>query len=97
MEINQNIPLAFRKILNGAPVTGLTVTVTVFNAQTNAVLLSSTSVPEVASGVYIYVWSGVTSFTNCRISFSESGNAWDEFITISDDDDTVERLSSRAV
>ena len=94
-QINQSIPLTFSRISDGVRVTGLSVTVTVYDDNTNSVLLASTALTE-TSGIYRYTWSGVTSFKNCRATYQESGKFWDEYFTIEDEDDIVEGRSGRA-
>ena len=95
-QINQVIPLTFRKLLNGQPITGLTVSVVVYEVNTNAILLASTLLVE-TSGVYNYNWAGVSEFKNCRATYSDGENEWDEYFTVSDIDDQIERSSSHAV
>ena len=95
-QVNQTIPLAFNKILNGSPLTGLAITVTVYDAGSNSILLASTALTEVSPGVYIYNWAGVTVFTNCRAVYTENSNQWDDFFTIVDIDNVVENRTGHA-
>jgi hypothetical protein len=80
------VPLSYTKVVANAPVSGLSVTVKVVNAVTNATLLSSTPAPEVATGagVYTYNWtSGLTADTLCQVTYTVgSTTVYKEFIYI---------------
>lgn len=86
--LTDSIPLSFSRIRNNALITGLTVTVVVTNAKTNAVLLASTSCPEIAvgAGIYTFNWShGQNSDTECLVSFTVGTQKFNEFILITND------------
>lgn len=86
--LTDTIPLSFSRVRNSALVTGLTVTVVVTNATTNAVLLASTSMPEVAvgAGVYTYSWvHGVRQDTICLVTYTIGTSKYYEQILISND------------
>lgn len=75
------IPLTFQRMLNGAPVSGLTVTVVVKDATTGTVIRSSVSCPEVvaSSGIYTYNWShGLTQPTSCLAIYTVNGKQFSE-------------------
>ena len=70
------ISLEYARPINGVLQTGLTVTVTVTNASTNATLLAATAMPEIASGagIYKYVWThGLTQDTQVLVTYSVGG------------------------
>jgi hypothetical protein len=86
--LTQTIPLSFSRIRANALVTGLTVTVVVKNAASNATLLASTSVPEVAvgAGIYTYNWThGLTQDTECMIVYTVGSSEYTEYILIQSD------------
>ena len=79
------IPLTYQRVRGGAAVTGLTVTVSAVNAVTKATLLSTVACPEIATGagIYNYTWvHGLTSTTECLITFTVSGQIFTELILI---------------
>lgn len=86
--LNDVIPLGFSRVRNNVLISGLTVTVTVKNAQTGASLLSSTSVPELGvTGIYNYDWThGLTATTQCLVTFTVGSSIYNEFILISEDE-----------
>jgi hypothetical protein len=92
--IGDVIPLSFTRNLGSGPITGLTVSATVTNAKTGAVLLASTNLNETVSGngIYTYLWTPtVTSKTECVITYNIGGTqSFTEYMTIDDTD-----LSSR--
>lgn len=91
------VPLAFMRILNGAAVTGLSVTVVVKNIRSGAVLLSSTALTEVVAGVYSYSWThGQTASTECVAQYTVGGVSYFENFTIESSLNTEEFLSGRA-
>ncbi len=82
------VPLSFSRNTGSSLVSGLTVSVTVKNAKTNASLLSSTSVPEISSGagIYTYNWAhGLTTDTECLVTFTVGSSIFTEFILITND------------
>ncbi len=95
------IPLFYIQMRNGAPVTGLTVSVSVVNALTGATLLASTNLPEVivGSGLYAYAWSntGVTVETECVATYAVAGYQYKENFTIDTGLDRLESEDSKAV
>jgi len=82
---NDVIPLSFSRVRAGSVISGLSVTVDVKNAKTGAVLLSSTSAPEVGStGIYTYNWThGLTQDTECLVTYTVDGSKYVEYILIS--------------
>lgn len=79
------VPLSFSQNRNSVLTTGLTVTVTVTNAQTGVSLLSSTSVPEVnaPSGIYTYMWvHGLTVDTECIVTYTQGTQKYIEYILV---------------
>ena len=98
VQINDPIPLAFRKISAGNPVAGLTVTVTVVDALTGTVLLSSTAMTEVSSGLYSYQWSsGVQTQMQCLATYFDGSSYYDEFFEVEDVQSGFESLEGRAI
>jgi len=86
--LTDTILLSFSQIRSNAKVTGLTVTVTVTNAKTNAVLLASTNAPEISTGagVYTYNWShGLKFDTECLITYTAGALNYFEYIFVSTD------------
>lgn len=80
------VPLSFSRVRNNALVSGLSVSVAVKDAKTGAVLLASTTCPEVAasSGIYTYSWThGLTSDTICLVTYSVGATIYTEQILIS--------------
>lgn len=80
------IPLSYQRLFGGTLITGLTVSVMVFNKRTNATLLPTTACTESpsGSGLYLYMWThGLTQDTICQVVYTVSGKKYleDIFIT----------------
>jgi hypothetical protein len=96
-QVSEDIPLVYRKIQGGQAVTGLSVTVTVFDALTGSVLLSSHPLTEVFPGFYRYVWTGgISTKRHCLAVYTEGGKIVDEFFDVDDTDADVELQSGKA-
>lgn len=98
------IPLGYVRMRGGAPITGLTVTVSVANALTGGSLLASTSISEVGtgSGLYTYSWaSGIAITTECVASYSVTDGLgtkiYKEHFTITNATDAIESGEGKSV
>ena len=88
--IRDTIPLAFMRIRQGVPVTGLTVTAIVKNIRTGATLLTSTTLTEQVSGsgLYSYAWAhGLLGETDCAAIYTVSGNQFVETFSVTDNEE----------
>jgi hypothetical protein len=96
VQINDDIPLVYRKIQLGLPVSGLSVTVTVYDGHTGEVLLPSTALSEVFAGFYRYIWSGgLPTKRHCLAVYTESDKVTDEFFDVEDTESDVAMSSGR--
>jgi energy-coupling factor transporter transmembrane protein EcfT len=92
-----SIPLSFMRIKTGAPVTGLSVTVKVINVRTGSTLLATTSLTEITTGVYEYVWThGQTATTECIAEYVVADVTYAENFTIAANLDIIEAHVGRA-
>ena len=79
------IPLFFIRLINGAPVTGLVVSVSVINSVTGALLLSPITLTETGfgSGQYTYLWAfNPASTVECLATYTVAGKEFKEAFTV---------------